>query len=112
MERKFISENVGIATHLAGGYISRKPRSFDALARGEAAILKIDGENVAAFRDERGRLHAVSAKCSQMGCLVGWNENDRTWDCACHGSRFELDGQVLHGPATQPLSSKSTVESR
>ena len=109
---KFVSENVGIAAHLAGGYISRKPRSFDALARGEAAIFKIDGENVAAFRDERGRLHAVSAKCSHMGCLVGWNENDRTWDCACHGSRFELDGQVLHGPATQPLSLKSTVESR
>jgi glycine/D-amino acid oxidase-like deaminating enzyme/nitrite reductase/ring-hydroxylating ferredoxin subunit len=105
---KFIAENLGIAAHLVGGYVARKPTSFDALKQGEAAILKIEGENIAAFRDERGRLHAVSAKCSHMGCLVGWNENDRTWDCGCHGSRFALDGQVLHGPATQPLASKIT----
>jgi glycine/D-amino acid oxidase-like deaminating enzyme/nitrite reductase/ring-hydroxylating ferredoxin subunit len=104
---KFVAENLGVATHLAGGYLSRKPSSFEALSPGQAAILKIDGKHVAAFRDERGQLHAVSAKCSHMGCLVGWNENDRTWDCACHGSRFELDGQVLHGPATQPLSSRN-----
>ena len=104
---KFVAENLGVATHLAGGYLSRKPSSFEALSPGQAAILTIDGKHVAAFRDERGQLHAVSAKCSHMGCLVGWNENDRTWDCACHGSRFELDGQVLHGPATQPLSSRN-----
>jgi glycine/D-amino acid oxidase-like deaminating enzyme/nitrite reductase/ring-hydroxylating ferredoxin subunit len=103
---KFVAENLGVAAHLASGHLSPKPSSFDALSPGQAAILKIDGEDVAAFRDERGQPHAVSAKCSHMGCLVGWNENDHTWDCACHGSRFELDGQVLHGPATQPLSSK------
>jgi Rieske Fe-S protein len=105
---KFIAENIGIAAHLIGGYLSRKQKSFDALAPGQASVLKIDGANIAAFKDEQGNVHAVSAVCSHMGCLVGWNENDRTWDCPCHGSRFELDGEVLHGPATKPLGSKTT----
>jgi Rieske Fe-S protein len=90
----------------AGGRTEPKPKSLDALGRGEAAILKIDGESVAAFRDEQGIVHALSAVCSHMGCIVGWNETDRTWDCPCHGSRFELSGQVLAGPATEPLASK------
>jgi len=105
---EFIKENAEVASHLVSGYLSRKPRSYDELAPGDAAILKIDGDNVAAFKDEDGRVHAVSAVCTHMGCLVGWNATDRTWDCPCHGSRFELSGEVIHGPATQPLGAKIT----
>ena len=101
--KDFIKENAGVAAHLIGGYASRKPKSYDELQPGDAAILKIDGDNVAAFLDEQGRVHAVSAACSHMGCLVGWNATDRTWDCPCHGSRFTLSGEVLHGPAVSPL---------
>jgi Rieske Fe-S protein len=105
---KFLQENVGVAKDLVGGYLASKAKSFDELHPGDAAVLKIDGENVAAFKDEEGKVHAVSAVCSHMGCLVGWNETDRTWDCPCHGSRFELDGQVMHGPATKPLGARIT----
>lgn len=105
---RFVKENVEIAAHLVSGYLSRKLKSFDELAPGEAAIMKIDGKRVAAFRDDHGAVHAVSAVCSHMGCIVGWNDTDRTWDCPCHGSRFKLDGQVIHGPATQPLGSVVT----
>jgi Rieske Fe-S protein len=104
---EFVKGSAEVASHLIGGYLARKPNSFDQLERGEAAILKIEGENVAAYRDEAGQLHAVSAVCTHMGCLVGWNENDRSWDCPCHGSRFELDGEVIHGPAVKPLAAKS-----
>jgi Rieske Fe-S protein len=64
----------------------------------------VDGHNVAAWRDEGGALHLCSAVCTHMGCIVGWNETDRTWDCPCHGSRFATDGSVLHGPAVSPLA--------
>jgi glycine/D-amino acid oxidase-like deaminating enzyme/nitrite reductase/ring-hydroxylating ferredoxin subunit len=105
---EFVKENAEVAAHLVSGYLSRKPKSYDEIRPGEAAILKIDGDNVAAFRDEAGRVHAVSAVCTHMGCILGWNETDRTWDCPCHGSRFELSGEVLHGPAVRPLDVKAT----
>ena len=108
--KEFVKENVSVAAHLVSGYLSKKPKSFAELAPGEAAILKIDGENVAGFKDDEGRIHAVSAVCTHMGCIVGWNETDRTWDCPCHGSRFELSGEVIHGPAYTPLERKVVPE--
>jgi Rieske Fe-S protein len=105
---RFVKANAEVAMEMAVGWLSKKAKSYDELGRGEAAILKVDGERVAAFRDEDGQVHAVSAVCTHMGCIVGWNETDRTWDCPCHGSRFELSGEVIHGPATQPLGAKVT----
>ena len=105
--KEFLKGNAEVASHLVSGYLSRKLHSFGELKAGEAAILKIDGENVAGYRDEEGVLHAVSAVCTHMGCIVGWNENDRSWDCPCHGSRFALNGDVIHGPAVTPLEKKS-----
>jgi glycine/D-amino acid oxidase-like deaminating enzyme/nitrite reductase/ring-hydroxylating ferredoxin subunit len=106
--KEFVAENFDVAAHLVSGYLSRKPKDFAELEPGHAAIMKIDGDNIAAFKDEQGTVHAVSAVCSHMGCLVGWNATDRTWDCPCHGSRFELTGEVIHGPATKPLGSHLT----
>lgn len=99
----FVAGTADTASSMVGGYLAKKPRDYDALAPGEAAVLKVDGKIVAAYRDEGGALHAVSAVCTHLGCLVGWNETDRSWDCPCHGSRFELDGAVIHGPAVAPL---------
>ena len=101
---EFVRNNAEVAADLLSGYLARKPGDLDALAPGEAAILKIDGDNVAAYRDPEGHLHAVSAVCTHMGCILGWNETDRSWDCPCHGSRFGLDGDVIHGPAVEPLA--------
>ena len=65
------------------------------------AVLKLDGKRTAAFRDEQGRVHAVSAVCTHLGCILGWNPVDRTWDCPCHGSRYAGDGRVIQGPTTK-----------
>ena len=102
--QKALKENLGVAAHLVGGFFSRQPTSIDELALGEAAVLKIDGKDVAAFKDEQGTVYKVSAVCSHMGCKLGWNETDRTWDCPCHVSRFDLGGEVLHGPAVKPIA--------
>ncbi|MCA1823030.1 MAG: Rieske 2Fe-2S domain-containing protein [Frankia sp.] len=54
-------------------------------------------------RDDGGTVHAVSAVCTHMGCLVGWNNGEKSWDCPCHGSRYDVDGHVLQGPAVHDL---------
>ena len=87
---------------LAQKVSTHAPRVAD-LAPGEARIIRAKGHNVAAFRDPGGKLHCVDAKCTHLGCTVGFNNAERSWDCPCHGSRFTVDGDILHGPATDPL---------
>ena len=73
------------------------------VAPGEGKILLVNGERVACSRDMSGRLQSVSAICTHMGCVVHWNQTEKTWDCPCHGSRFQPSGEVLAGPAETPL---------
>lgn len=75
------------------------------IAPGQGGVLVRGDEKIAAWRDDAGRLHAVSATCTHKGCTVTWNNADRTWDCPCHGSIFAADGSVVHGPARKPLPS-------
>jgi nitrite reductase/ring-hydroxylating ferredoxin subunit len=81
----------------------RGGRPSDDLAPGEGDIVSYDGHKVAGYRDAGGRLHAVSTRCTHLGCQVRFNAAETSWDCPCHGSRFGVDGEVLNGPATAPL---------
>ena len=83
----------------------------DSLAPGEGGIVRLDGDKVAAFRDDDGTLHAVDPVCTHVGCLVGFNRAERTWDCPCHGSRFTVAGDVLEGPALSPLQPRTGSDS-
>ncbi len=78
-------------------------RSLFDLKPGEGAIVEIEGEKVAAFVDDDQTLYTVSARCQHLGCTVGWNGRARTWDCPCHGSRYDFKGAVINGPTTKPL---------
>jgi Rieske Fe-S protein len=66
-------------------------------------VIGIEGAKVGAYRDAEGALHAVSAICTHRGCVVDWNAVDKSWDCPCHGSRFDYDGHILQGPAQREL---------
>ncbi len=77
--------------------------SLKGLRRGQGMVLELDGQKVAASRDETGRVTLRSPVCTHMGCLVAWNSAGRSWDCPCHGSRFRPNGDVLSGPAESPL---------
>ena len=74
------------------------------IKRGEGGIVVQSGERIAVFRDPGGVAHGMSAKCTHMGCTVGWNPSEQTFDCPCHGSRFSATGDVVNGPAAKPLS--------
>ena len=77
--------------------------SLGHLRPGEGRVFGDGLAQKAVHRDDAGILRAVSARCTHLGCIVGWNSAERTWDCPCHGSRFGADGEVLAGPATAPL---------
>jgi len=100
----YIKENADYPYYLIrdrfAGVDSRSQRG---IKRGHAGIIKHKGKKVAAYRDEQGVITMRSATCTHLGCLVGWNEADSTWDCPCHGSRFAPDGRVIAGPAETPL---------
>jgi Rieske Fe-S protein len=108
--KEFLKENLHVAADLVGGYLARRPTSVAALQPGEGAVLTRNGKRIAAYRDMDGQLHAHSAICTHMGCVLGWNHTDRTWDCPCHGSRFGTDGDVIHGPAVTPLKREDIEE--
>ena len=78
-------------------------RSLHDLRPGEGGVVDVDGEKVAAFVDNDGTTYTMSARCQHLGCTVGWNSRARTWDCPCHGSRYDHRGAVLNGPTTKPL---------
>jgi Rieske Fe-S protein len=101
---RFVTENASAGLHMVGDrLIDRGSRDARDLQPGEGAIAQLDGNKVAAYRDDDGTLHAVSSTCTHLGCQVKWNSGDRSWDCPCHGSRFSPDGDVLNGPAVKPL---------
>jgi glycine/D-amino acid oxidase-like deaminating enzyme/nitrite reductase/ring-hydroxylating ferredoxin subunit len=102
---KSIKNNVEVGVHWVGDRIKESIHhdSIEDIKRGEAKLITADGEKIAAFRDEEGIVHAVSAVCTHLGCLVNWNNAEKSWDCPCHGARFDCQGKVLHGPATQDL---------
>jgi nucleotide-binding universal stress UspA family protein len=79
-------------------------RSITDLRPGEGAVVLLDGKQVAAYREETGEVHAVSARCTHLGCTVGWNDGAKTWDCPCHGSRYDHTGKVIQGPAERDLA--------
>ena len=76
--------------------------------RGEARVIRDGLGKTGVFRDDEGGLHAVSLRCTHLGCLLRFNSAERSWDCPCHGSRFDVDGAVLEGPATRALDPKET----
>lgn len=101
---KLVSENLDVAEKLVGGKIAPVPDLEEVeINKGEAKVVKIDGERVGAYRDEQGELHVVDITCTHLGCELVWNEAEKTWDCPCHGSRFSFDGDNIEGPAFNPL---------
>ena len=66
-------------------------------------IIEIDGRKIGIYKHEKGEIYAVNPKCTHLGCLLVWNQVEKTWDCSCHGSRFNYKGKNIVEPAYDDL---------
>lgn len=101
--KEFLKQNLNVAAqyaqHARGGEVAQPGE----IPKGTGAIDQRGLHKLAVYRDDKGRLHKLSAVCPHLGCLVKWNAVEASWDCPCHGSRFTPDGRVLNGPALTAL---------
>jgi len=106
--KNFIVENTDVVVQ----YLKDMPWNVDAellseIQPGEGKIIVQDHEKLAVYKDDKNwKLHIVSAVCTHMQCVVNWNQSEKTWDCPCHGSRFDINGKVIEGPALKALPGK------
>ncbi len=107
---EYAKENVNAALQLTDWLTKGSVRSRDELPPGSGAVLRSGLQKRALFRDEDGILHEHSAVCPHLGCIVNWNESEQTFDCPCHGSRFDAFGEVLNGPANSDLKKVQDAE--
>lgn len=100
---EFVKENVNVAQHWVGDRISTPGDPLEQVPPGEGTVIRKEGRPVAVYKDADGTCRGLSAVCTHLACIVHWNTAEKSWDCPCHGSRFDLEGQVIQGPATKPL---------
>lgn len=101
---RFMTENVDFPAHLVGDRFRNDAESIAQVDSGEGKIVDHRGKKLAVYRDESGIVKVCSAVCTHLGCIVQFNSAEKSWDCPCHGARFDTDGEVLEGPATKPLA--------
>jgi glycine/D-amino acid oxidase-like deaminating enzyme/nitrite reductase/ring-hydroxylating ferredoxin subunit len=111
--RAFLSENAAYPKHLLADRLPQPGAdAVDAIEPGEGRVVTLRGERLAVYRNANGQLSAVSPRCTHLGCLVHWNTTEKSWDCPCHGSRFDAQGRILNGPAIAPLEAREIPDER
>jgi Rieske Fe-S protein len=102
--KNFLVENVNVATELISGKVGIIHKNTGQLGNDEGAVVRHDGKRAGAYKDPAGKLFLVDTTCTHLGCEVEWNAGERSWDCPCHGSRFNYAGKVIEGPAVKDLT--------
>ncbi len=99
----YARENLNVAGQYARWVTPGEVRTVDLIRPGEGAVIRRGITKIAAYRDSAGVTHECSAVCPHLYCIVEWNSGEHTWDCPCHGSRFDPYGKVINGPAAGDL---------
>jgi len=99
----YVKENANVVAQLRDYLTSGDVPDVHGIAPGEGALIREDLKKVAVYRDKSGTVHKMSAICPHLKCIVRWNATEKTWDCPCHGSRFDCLGAMVNGPASGDL---------
>ena len=102
-----------MTAHWVGDRLKRGDiSSVDEIPPDEGCVLRVNREKLAVYRDGEGQVHVCSAVCTHAGCIVHWNSSEKTWDCPCHGGRYDPYGKVIAAPPVKDLAPKSAAEVR
>jgi Rieske Fe-S protein len=105
-----LAENIDYPKHMLAdrlrGSAGSGAAALASIAPGEGQVVAFGKERLAVYRNGNGQLSALSPVCTHLGCQVHWNTTEKSWDCPCHGSRFDPHGRVLNGPAVTALEAK------
>lgn len=96
--RPWIKEAWALTWELCSGWLWRPGKSVNGLQIGEGRVIKQGKKRLAVHKDRHGKIHARSAVCPHMKCIVNWNTGEQSWDCPCHGSRFDAQGKIISAP--------------
>ncbi len=100
----FVSHNADVVKEFVGRFFGHeKLNELAGLATEEGKVVKYEGHTIALYKDKNGGLHALNPVCTHMKCSVAWNTAEQTWDCPCHGARYNIDGATVTGPASIDL---------
>ncbi|MCX0405164.1 FAD-dependent oxidoreductase [Clostridium perfringens] len=83
--------------------VSIPSSEIEHIKNGHGGIIEYNGEKVGVYKNKEGKEFFVSTKCTHLGCQLSWNADELTWDCPCHGSRFDYKGRLIGSPATKDL---------
>lgn len=99
-----VSDGAQSISGLAAGNLKIPEGHLKNLAKGHGGVVEYDGKKIGAYRDEEGTVFAVSTKCPHLGCELQWNPDEKSWDCPCHGSRFDCRGRLIDNPAMKGIA--------
>lgn len=101
--KTFLQDAVEVVSGLANELFDIPVEKLSGIKNGESGIVEYEGRKAGVYKTENGEVHIVSTKCAHMGCQLEWNPDDKSWDCPCHGSRFDYRGDVINNPAMKGI---------
>lgn len=101
--KPFLTEGVYAAVNLFRQKVIPPKEKLEQIQPGYGGVVEYNGEKAGVYKAEDGEVFAVSVKCPHMGCQLVWNPDEKSWDCPCHGSRFDYRGRLMDGPAQTTL---------
>ncbi|HTN21592.1 MAG TPA: FAD-dependent oxidoreductase [Pelobium sp.] len=106
--KEWVKENADVAVHFVKDRLNVEGlESLQQIPADSGQVVELDGEKLAVYKSKDGKIHALSPVCSHAGCIVKWNPLEKSWDCPCHGGRYDPLGNVLTGPPRKPLEEVS-----